>query len=57
MCLICVDFQRERMTITEARRAYGEMVESIGPEHAKEVRDMLNEAEAKQKAAEEEDDG
>lgn len=47
MCLICVDFQRQRMTVLEARRAYGEMIEVIGPEHAAEVREMLDEAEAK----------
>lgn len=44
MCLICVDFQRERMTILEARRALGEMTEKIGDEHAREVEEMLHEA-------------
>ncbi len=44
MCLICVDFQRERMTLQDARRAYGEMRQSLPPEHAREVEQMLDEA-------------
>ena len=47
MCLICVDFQRDRMTIIEARRALREMVETLDEEHVYEVRRMLAEAEAK----------
>lgn len=45
MCLICVDLQREKMTTRDARRALGEMVEIIGPEHAKEVKEKIKEAE------------
>ena len=45
MCLICIEFQKQRMTIVEARRAYTEMVPQIGHEHAREVREMLDEAE------------
>ncbi len=52
MCMICVDFQRQKMTLNDARRAYGEMVEAIGPEHAKEVQVMLDEAERAEKKAE-----
>lgn len=57
MCLICVEFERERMTVFEARRAFGEMVEGMEPEHALEVEDMLAEAEAEaqRKAREERD--
>lgn len=44
MCMICVDFQRERMTGPEARRALGEMREKIGDEHAREVERMLKRA-------------
>ena len=44
MCLICVDFQRQKLTGLEARRALGEMREKIGAEHAKEVEEMLAEA-------------
>jgi hypothetical protein len=50
MCLICIDFQRQKMSLGEARRAYGEMVEKIGPEHAREVRTMLDEAEKREAA-------
>ncbi len=45
MCLICVEFERDRMTVFEARRALGEMVEKIGKEHADEVEEMLRDAE------------
>lgn len=57
MCLICLDFERQKLTLREARRAYGEMVEKIGPEHAEEVRQMLDEAErdAQRKAQDDED--
>ena len=43
MCIICVDFQKQRMTLGDARRAYGEMVESLG-DHAGDVKEMLDEA-------------
>jgi hypothetical protein len=45
MCLICVDFQSKRMTLPEARRALGEMSESLDPRHADEVRELLERAE------------
>jgi len=45
MCLICVEFQKERMTVFEARRAFGEMVEGLDKKHADEVEAMLTEAE------------
>lgn len=44
MCLICIEFQKQRMTLGEARRAYGEMVEGLEPEHAREVSEMLDKA-------------
>jgi hypothetical protein len=43
------------MTTGEARRAYGEMVESMDPEHAEEVDEMIEEAERKQATAAETD--
>lgn len=57
MCLICVEFQRERMTVFEARRAFGEMVEGMEREHALEVEEMLAEAEeeARRRARDERD--
>ena len=44
MCLICVEYEKERMTIPEARRALGEMRRSGGitEEHAQEIQDMLD---------------
>jgi hypothetical protein len=45
MCLICVEFQKERMTVGEARRAFREMVTGMTPEHAREVERMLRKAE------------
>jgi nicotinamidase-related amidase len=44
MCLICVDFQKGRMNLRDARRAVGEMREKIGDEHAREVVEMLDDA-------------
>ena len=44
MCLICIEFERERMTITEARRALGEMSSVVGPEHTEEIEQMLTKA-------------
>jgi hypothetical protein len=46
MCLICVDFEKGKLTTKEARRALGEMAEKIGPEHVAEVEQKLAEAEA-----------
>lgn len=45
MCLICIEFQKERMSIAEARRALGEMIVDLPPEHSREVEKMLNAAE------------
>ena len=41
MCLICVDLQRERMTVLDAKRAYREMVVDMDPEHAREVKELI----------------
>lgn len=45
MCLICIDFDRGALKLREARRALGEMRESLDLEHAKEVEKKLDEAE------------
>ncbi len=50
MCLICVEFQRDRMTVGEARRALREMVEGLPPGHVDEVQRMLADAEAQAQA-------
>ena len=41
MCLICVDFQRSKLTITEAWRNLAEMRESLTDEHHDEVVAMI----------------
>ena len=45
MCMICVEFQKQRMTVGEARRALGEMIDGLEDEHVQEVETMLEEAE------------
>lgn len=52
MCLICVDFQKERMTITDARRALREMITTLEPEHARQVHQMIQDAERQQREQE-----
>jgi hypothetical protein len=44
MCLICIEFDRQRMTSGEARRALGEMRVKLDPAHVKEVEKKLDEA-------------
>ena len=46
MCLICVEFQKQRMSPMEARRALGEMRAKIGDEHVKQVEQLLEKAAA-----------
>ena len=41
MCIICVQFQQEKLTLTEARRNFNEMRETMDSEHASEVDEML----------------
>lgn len=45
MCIICVEFEKGRMTAKEARRALGEMVPKVGDRHGEEVERVLREAE------------
>lgn len=42
MCLICIEYQKEKMTIPEARRALGEMRVALDPTHVREVEEMLD---------------
>jgi len=44
MCIICIDIEREALTLREARRNFGEMSESLG-DHAKEVEGILSKLE------------
>lgn len=45
MCLICIEFEKQRMTTGEARRALGEMIDDLDAEHVEEVEQMLIRAE------------
>jgi hypothetical protein len=41
MCLICIDFQKGKLTATEAMRNYYEMVSDMDPEHAEKLADEI----------------
>ncbi len=41
MCIICLEIEKNRLTIQEARRNFGEMSVSLG-EHAEEVEEILS---------------
>ncbi len=45
MCLICIEFEKQRMSTGEARRALGEMIGDMEPDHVQEVEEMLADAE------------
>ncbi len=44
MCIICVDLEKEKLTVHEARRNFGEMSASLGP-HAEEVEEIISKLE------------
>jgi len=50
MCLICIDFDRGALKLKEARRALGEMRQTLDPEHLREVERKLDEAERDEEA-------
>ena len=41
MCLVCIDFSSNKLTLEEAKKNLGEMKEKIGEEHYQEVSTML----------------
>jgi hypothetical protein len=41
MCIICIDYNKQKMTVQEAYRALDEMREGMSKEHVLEVVDML----------------
>jgi hypothetical protein len=51
MCLICIEFDRRRMNVAEARRALGEMRRGLEPSHVEQVEAKLLEAETADAAA------
>jgi hypothetical protein len=50
MCIICVDFERGALKLSEARRALGEMRTSLESEHVQELERKLDEAERTDRA-------
>ena len=48
MCLICVEFEMSRLTITEARRNLAEMKDVLEKEHIEEIERLLLEKELEQ---------
>jgi hypothetical protein len=46
MCLICIDFDKGKLTTREARRAIGEMRAKLDTKHLAEVEAKVAEAEA-----------
>jgi hypothetical protein len=51
MCIICVDIEKERLTLKEARRNFSEMSPTLG-EHAKEVEELISKLEIEELLAE-----
>jgi len=45
MCLICIDFDRGALKLSEAKRALGEMRTTLDTKHLKEVEQKLDDAE------------
>ena len=41
MCLICVEMQKNKLTIHEAWRNLSEMTETLSPDHIKEVKTLI----------------
>lgn len=44
MCIICIELEKNKLTPWEAKRNLREMVEKIGPEHAREVENKISDA-------------
>ncbi len=45
MCLICVEFMKDKLTIVEAKRNLSEMVDTLDVYHLQQVKEMLFDAE------------
>ena len=44
MCIICVEMEKNKLSPWEAKKNLTEMVEKIGPDHAREVENKISEA-------------
>ena len=49
MCIICLEYQKNKLTLKEARRNFTEMALNIDTEHRQEVEDMLDREEEKER--------
>ena len=49
MCIICLEYQKSKLTLKEARHNFSEMALNIDIEHRQEVEDMLDVAEELEK--------
>jgi hypothetical protein len=55
MCLICIEFQKGKLTVFEARKNLIEMYADVGFEHTLEVLKIIEEVEDLEKVKEGED--
>ncbi len=46
MCIICIDFDRGRLTSAEARKALGEMTAKLDKKHVEEIEEKLKKGDA-----------
>ncbi len=44
MCILCVEYHKGKLTLSEAWNNYLEMIETMEADHSLEVQDMLQEA-------------
>ena len=49
MCIICVEYNKGRLTTFEAKRNFLEMIETLDIEHAREVEALLRKHEEKER--------
>ena len=49
MCIICIEYQKNKLSLLEARRNFTEMALDIDEEHRQEVEDMLDRDEEKER--------
>jgi hypothetical protein len=45
MCIICIDFQKQLLTVNEARGILSEMSSTLDDEHIAEINEMLEDDE------------
>ena len=53
MCIICVEFESDRLTVEEAKRNLREMESSLDEEHVKEIEELITKKEMEELTEEE----